>query len=99
MSRGRTVVTMAIPETTDDEDAGTLRPTGSASGSKHPFLHRFAVPVDGEVTGRTRMTKAAPETTDEETATNPVRAGNLVVAGRTITTRVGAETSDDEPRG
>lgn len=97
MSRGRTVITMATPETTDDEDRGTSRQMGDAGGSLRPFLSRFAVEVDGEVAGRTRITEAAPETTDEASPGHSLAVPQST-GGRTVITRVSAETTDDEPR-
>lgn len=99
MNRGRTIITRAAPETTDEPEPGTSRPVGSKDGSIRPFLHHLAVPVDGEIAGRTLVTKVSMETTDEESPTNPHGAVALALGGRTITTQLSAETTDEEPRG
>lgn len=99
MLPGRTIITRAAPETTDDEGPLVVIP-GTSKGSDEPFLARFATSVDGEVVGRTRITEAKAETTDDPSESHPeaVAAPGTASRGRTITTKVAAETTDDDPR-
>lgn len=99
MNRGRTVITRAAPETTDDEEARRSTVLTQRDGDRQPFLQRFALRVEGEVLGRTRVTEARPETSDEADPARRRWVATVATRGRTITTRTGAETSDDEPRG
>ncbi len=110
MIPGRTIITRAEPETTDDESQSPLRLRAARSGEMSPFLARYAVAVDGEVRGRTRVTESVPETTDDDGRSQHSsiaghgrgiarsRGQTPLASGRTIATKVAAETTDDEPR-
>jgi hypothetical protein len=71
MIPGRTLITRAAPETTDDEGrtAGRLDIAGTkgSGGTRRPFLHRLATVVDGTVEGpgRTVNTRFGGETSDD----------------------------------
>lgn len=59
---GYSIVTAAVPETSDDEPP---RAAAMDYGSASPFLAVGALDVEGDVVGYSRLTKAAPETADD----------------------------------
>jgi hypothetical protein len=101
---GRTLITRAAPETTDDEP-GLAGRTPRSTGHRAPFLARFGSHVEGDVVGRTILTEAKGETTDDDGVTvtvltevedTPEASSLRRIVGRTLATKA-VETTDDEP--
>lgn len=59
---GRTIGTMGVPETSDEQDPPHR---GRGGGDRQPWLTARAVRVHGEHDGKSIVTRAAPETSDE----------------------------------
>lgn len=62
--RGRTIITRAAPETSDDEGPDFNKASSHGPAIGEPFLARLATETPGSVRGGTRITESR-ETTDD----------------------------------